>query len=452
LKEVEKTGLVSHHMWRLQRSRKGVTTVKRLVSLVGIVVLLVAMNVAANAEELVVMAGNWVESDLAKTQLIDEFMKETGIKVRLEGYPHREMLQVIEVQIGGGDTTPDVYWVDSPLTASYAVRGRLAPLGKYFPDAQERWTKAGIAAGSWQGELYSAPFETSTQVMFYNKDLFDLAGIEPPSADPDERWTWGQVVDAAQKIQAVANKDGVTKVWGLLLEQINRPYQLLPLPQSLGGGSGVSADGLKASGYLNNAEWKKAAKWYYDLFNTWKISPKGIGADQVFDQFLAGNAAMIVAGTWDIPKMEADAEFEWGLAAHPYFEEGEPVTPTGSWHLGVNPNTKQMDAAIEFIRFMTCREESIEKRFKSIGQLVPSDVMFQVIKNDSQYEVFPRNVYTMAAYELGNTAMVRPVTPGFLEWEDLVIKMFEDIRNGADPEKTLDQMASRIDRTLAKYR
>ena len=95
---------------------------------------------------------------------------------------------------------------------------------------------------------------------------------------------------------------------------------------------------------------------------------------------------------------------------------------------------------------------SPEKRFKSIGQLVPSDVMFQVIKNDSQYEVFPRNVYTMAAYELGNTAMVRPVTPGFLEWEDPVIKMFEDIRNGADPEKTLDQMASRIDRTLAKYR
>jgi len=449
---VEGTGLAHSHIRKIHRSKKEVKRLKKLIALVCAIVMFTAMSVAAYAEELVVMAGNWVETDLAKTELIEEFTKETGIKVRLEGYPHREMLQVIEVQIGGGDSTPDVYWVDSPLTASYAVRGRLAPLGQYFTDAQEQWTEAGIAAGSWQGELYSAPFETSTQVMFYNKDLFELAGVEPPSAEPDERWTWEQVVDAAQKIQQAANKDGVTKVWGLLLEQINRPYQLLPLPQSLGGGSGVSPDGLKASGYLNNAEWKKAASWYYDLFNTWKISPKGVGADQVFDQFLAGNAAMIVAGTWDIPKMETDAEFEWGLAAHPYFEGGEPVTPTGSWHLGVNPNTKQMDAAIKFLRFMTCRDESIERRFKTVGQLVPSDVMFDVINKDDQYKVFPRNVYTLAAYELGQTAMVRPVTPGFLEWEDLVIKMFEDIRNGADPEKTLDQMASRIDRTLAKYR
>lgn len=404
---------------------------------------------AASANELVVIAEVGVGKNFP--ELFERFTEETGIPVKLQLYPFRELFQAIEVQVASGGG-PDVIHVDSPLTASYAVRGYLLPLDDYIDVANSGWTEAGIAAGSWQGRLYSAPFETSTQVLFYNRDLFEQAGIEPPGVALSERWTWEQVVEAARKIQAQANPGPIVNKWGLLFEQISRPYQMLPLPQSLGGGSGVSPDGLSVRGYLNNEGWVEALTFYHDLFNTWNVSPKGVNPDQTFDMFVAGNVAMIVAGTWQLPAAEQGATFNWGMAPHPYFASGEPVTPTGSWHWGINANSQNVEAAVKFIEFMTLNEDVIEHRFKTVGQLVPHRKMMEIISNDPAYDVFPRNIYRIVADELSTTAQVRPVTPAYLEWEDIVNNTFEDVRNGADPKRALDAAVSRLDRLMARYR
>ncbi|HHV92961.1 MAG TPA: sugar ABC transporter substrate-binding protein [Firmicutes bacterium] len=381
--------------------------------------------------------------------LYDKFTEETGIKLNINAIPHREMIQAIEVMMRSGSSDVDIIHVDSPLTASYAVRGFLLPLDPYFDIENSGWTEAGIAAGSWDGKLYSAPFETSTQVMFYNKTLFDQAGLEYPPMDVEQRWTWEQVAEAAKKIKAATGK------WGLAWQQINRPYQLLPLPQSLGGGSGVGPDGLAVDGYLNNEAWVKAFQFYYDCFNTWEISPKGITVDEVWDNFTAGNIGMIVAGTWSIPSAEearASTGLDYGLAPHPYFEGGVPVTPTGSWHWGINAKSKNIEAAVKFIEFMTLREDIIDWRFKTGGQLVPHEAMFEIIKNDPNYQQFPLDIYHVAVYELANTAVVRPVTPGFVEWEDITIKAFEDIRNGTDPKTALDNAVRRLEPLMRRYK
>lgn len=423
---------------------------KRLLSALVISMLLTSLLVTtASANELVIIGGTGIEKNFS--DLFQRFTEETGIEIKLELYPFRELFQAIEVQLSSGGG-PDVIHVDSPLTASYAARGYLMPLDRYFNVATSGWTEAGIAAGSWQGRLYSAPFETSSQVLYYNRDLFDQAGIEPPPADTEQRWTWEQVVEAAQKIQAAVNQGPIVSKWGLLFEQISRPYQMLPLPQSLGGGSGVSPDGLSVNGYLNNEQWVEALTFYYNLFNTWNISPKGVTPDQTFDMFLAGNVAMIVGGTWQLPSTEQQAEFNWGMAPHPYFASGKPVTPTGSWHWGINANAKNVENAVRFIEFMTLNEDVIEHRFKTVGQLVPHRKMMEIIENDPSYRVFPRNIYHIVVEELRNTAEVRPVTPAYLEWEDIVDKTFEDVRNGADPKRALDTAVSRLERLMARYR
>ncbi len=74
---------------------------------------------------------------------------------------------------------------------------------------------------------------------------------------------------------------------------------MLPLPESAGGGNGVGPDGLTVQGYLPNG-WIRAAKFYYDLFNTWKGSPKGMTPAETQDLFRAGRVAMIIIGDWGL--------------------------------------------------------------------------------------------------------------------------------------------------------
>lgn len=62
------------------------------------------------------------------------------------------------------------------------------------------YTKAAQDAASFRGKLYSAPFASSSQVLFYNRALFKAAGVEPPTLDVQNRWTWERVVDAARKM------------------------------------------------------------------------------------------------------------------------------------------------------------------------------------------------------------------------------------------------------------
>jgi multiple sugar transport system substrate-binding protein len=68
-----------------------------------------------------------------------------------------------------------------PLVAGYGLRNWLLPLDDIFSDAEiEDWLDAAVEAGSYQGELLAAPVSTSTQLLFYNADLFEQAGITPP--------------------------------------------------------------------------------------------------------------------------------------------------------------------------------------------------------------------------------------------------------------------------------
>jgi ABC-type glycerol-3-phosphate transport system substrate-binding protein len=416
---------------------------------------------AVEKTEITFIGGTWrlergdLPGDFVATRAIERFEEANpDIKVKVETYPFRELFQLLEVKFSAGSDVPDIYDLDSPLNASYAVRGYSLPLDEYLTKEElERFYPAAVQAATWNGKIYSLPWETSTQVLFYNKALFRKVGIPEPPMDVAKRLTWEEVVEIAQKIQTAANEGKPTvEVWGFTFDQVSRLYQIQALPESAGGGSGAGPDGLTFTGYLNNEGWIKAMKFYYDLFNTWQISPKGVTPDETPLMFAGGKVAMFVGGTWNIPTFMNAKDLEWGMAPHPYFKGGEVMTPTGSWHLGINPRSKHVEQAVRFAKFLTS-DDLMRDWFKAIGQLVTNKVMIDVIKGDPAYGEFPYNIYReVVLYELENTARPRPLTPAYLEMEDLVNKALEDIRNGADPKETLDRYAMMLDRTAAKYR
>ncbi|RXZ82196.1 sugar ABC transporter substrate-binding protein [Paenibacillaceae bacterium] len=392
--------------------------------------------------------GNWETTGLM--DVIAGFEKENpGIKVKVESYPFRQLFETIEVKLGSKSKDYDVVTVDGPLVANYSVKGYLEPLETYIPasEYESKWIESSVKAGQYDGKLMAAPMNTSSQVLYYNKDIFTEKGITPPEFDIDKRWTWEQVVETAQKLTYDTNGDGQTDIFGFSFDQISRAYQLLALSESLGA-KVLDDKGITTTGFINSEASIEAGKFYYDLFNTWKISPR-LMPEESKEYFKSGKIAMFIGGTWDAGNFK-DANVNYGIAPHPYFEGKKAATPTGSWHLGVSKFSENKEAAAKFIRYLTMGEGA-ETWFNGNKDLPANIDILKKIESDKQFDEFPANVLRIATYEAQNTAVSRPLTPGYLDWETLYNQAYEDIKNGSDPQKALNDVANQMDRQLSKY-
>jgi ABC-type glycerol-3-phosphate transport system substrate-binding protein len=373
--------------------------------------------------------------------LMAEFEKRNPtIKLAVERMPFQQIFQALEVRLNARNADPDIYIVDSPLTASYASRGHLMELDSIID--RKRFAPSGLAAASYNGKIYSAPFGSSMQVLFYNKAMFNAAGIAPPSADPAARWTWEQVVEAGRKMAKPSEN-----IWGFTFEQQERPYQLLPLGQSLGG-TALSQDGFKATGFIDGPAFVEGFTFMQKMYTEAKISPPGqFDPTLTPELFGTGKCAMMVAGTFVFDTLKSKfPNLDFGVAPHPYFAKGKPVTPTGAWHFGVNPRTQQKAAATQFVTDML--SDDMNALWFKLRPYVPTlNAVW-----DREAASFGSDLWKIAKHDVQNTAIPRPATPGFREYEDILRVALRDIQSGAGVQAILTAAAQKIDREVAKYK
>ena len=370
-----------------------------------------------------------------------------NITVRVDKVSFREVFQQNQIRLGSASPEPDIVSVDAPVVASYGFRGWLLPLDDAFSQDQiDGWIDALYTSSIYNGQLLAPPIWNSAQVMYYNSDLLEAAGIAPPA--PDERWTWEAVTEAAQALATDADGDGVNDVWGLQFGQYNRIYQLQPIPQSLPTAV-LGEDGLTVEGVIDSDDWVKAFTWYSDLHNTLMVSPQGgISSGELFRNSQLG---LYVDGGWMINQfINNPTDFAWGVAPHPYWEGGEITVPGDSWHLGVNANTEHPEAAIEFVKYASSVEAG-RIWFDVWGVWPAHEIMLEELVNDPNNAEWPNQAFVVAAGEAPYVTP-RPLTVGYLEYEEITSDAFEDIRNGADVAETLSQAAGRIQREMDKYR
>lgn len=382
-------------------------------------------------------------------KVIEEFEKENpNIKVNLQLSPSTKLTETIEIKLASKAQDLDVISVDVPLTMGYSLKGYLEPLDALIgSDAKQKWIPSATEAGSYQGKLMAAPMNTSSVVLFYNKDLFQKAGIAFPSDQLDYRMTWENVLEVAKKLSKDTNGDNQNDVYGFSFDQVGKAYQLIALGQSKNA-KVLSDNGLTATGYTNSPEMVSAFQFYSDLFNKEKVSPK-IKREEALDYFISGKVAMFLASTQNMPRIK-DAGMNFGIAPHPYFAGGKIVTPTGSWHVGISKYSTKKEASAKFVKYLTLGKGS-QIWFDENGALPASLELLDQIDKDPKYKEFPNSIMKLAAREARETAAARPKTPGYLEWENNVNKAFEDIKNGSDPKKAFDDAATLIDSQLKKY-
>ena len=361
------------------------------------------------------------------------------ITVEYSQVPFDQYATTLQQRLSAKDDTIDVFAVDQPNLAQIAAQGFLEDLSALQAEAKDATSEAQYEINFYNEKMYALSIWNSTQMMFYNKDLLAAAGIEAPSVDPAERWTWEQTAEAGRAAQAAGAESG------LLLEQVEAYYQLQPLIESAGGGSGISgAEMLDVD--VTDDGWQKALSWYADSFES-GLSPRGVGGFQTSAVFTDQKVAFFVGGPWDVGGFAANATFDWGVAPQPYFEGGAEVTPTGSWSWGISTASKNKAAAQEFLEFAA---------LDPAGNLATTEATTIIPANtEAAAEYLPTleglagdhgtGVADLITYEVENTAVARPVSVGYVQFESLINKAFGDIRNGADPAERLEQAQAQIE-------
>lgn len=390
---------------------------------------------------------NFVGPELPSTfaGVIGAFEKANPtIKINYQSVPFDQLNSVLQQRLSAKDPSIDAYTADQSRVPALAARGFLLDLSDLKAQVQQNDLPTQVEASEYNGKLYSLPIWTSEQYLFYNKDALAKAGVADPSIDPTKRMTWDQVEADGKKVQS----SGGAK-WGLLWDQVDRYYQLQPLPESAGGGSGITGDKLLTPA-LTTPGWIKAMTWYRDT-NAEGLSPRGVAADQMAPTFAAGKSAFFIGGPWSITALVASKSLHWGIAPHPYFAGGKPYTPTDSWSWGVNPASRHQAAAKKFLQFASLTTQ---------GALATIDKVFIVPANKAAFEAYKqkldasggastRGAAELMQYELDHTAVHRPRSIGYTEFEDTMLKTFSDIRNGADPQARLKQAEDQLKRAWA---
>ena len=397
---------------------------------------------AAQGEDIVLNFLNVQSDDTYKKAIADFEAIHPGIKIREQKLPFDSLNAQVQARIGSGDTSIDLYDADPPRISALVKQGLLADLSEWKAEVDERLLPATIVPAVVDGKLYAIPRATSMVLMYYNKDLLEKAGVPLPSADPDKRLTWEEVVDGAKKAQAAGAK------WGIIPEQIDRYYQLQPLYESSGAGPGVVGEGLLTPA-VNEDKWVETTEWYANLFAD-GLAPRGVDSSQTAPLFLNGEAAYFVAGPWQFGGLLAQTAINWGIAPHPYFAGGKAVTPTDGWTIGVSPHSQHLKEAAEFALFVAENKDVALELAKTTLPPASKEAFPEYLASVSTAEQ-TKGWGKLLEYELTNTAVSRPKTAGYIAFEEILNKAFNDVRNGSDVREVLDGAQDQLTSVLARF-
>ncbi|MFE6042534.1 ABC transporter substrate-binding protein [Streptomyces sp. NPDC056452] len=289
------------------------------------------------------------------TPELKKFEKETGIKVKLEVVPWADLLKRILAATTSGQG-PDVLNIGNTWSASLQATGALLPWDDKNFEAiggRDRFIDSAVASAGKEGEPPAAvPLYSLAYALYYNKAMFAEAGITTPPA------TWDELVATGKKL----SKDGK---WGLGAEGANLSNNI---HQAFVLGQQHEADFFDASGKatFTSDGAVAAVKQYVDLMAKDKIIAPGnaeYAQNQSLTDFAKGKTAMVLwqaaATTFAAQGMKPE---DWGVAPVPV-ESGVPGTGknTNSMVAGINmavfKNTKNIDGAKKFVKFMTSDEE-----------------------------------------------------------------------------------------------
>lgn len=303
-----------------------------------------------------------------------------GYKVKIEYIPRSGSGGGYEDKVNAAITTntlPDIISLDGPNTAAFASSKVIAPLDDYLKDANMDDVLDSIKQqGTYDGKFYAFGFSESGVGVYYNKKMFQEAGIDLTTLPTlDKPWTWSEFQDISAKLKDKFNGPAIDIQLANADEMLT--YAYTPFIWS-NGGDIVNEDGTKAEGYFNAKKSVEGLQFIQDLVK------KGYTTNTpVKKGFETGKYPMLLSGSWTMADLAANyKDIDYGILPYPVSDTTKKlVSPTGSWELAMSSSTKKKDAAAAFIVYATNTESS---KIMSLGnQVLPiRKSTAELIKND----------------------------------------------------------------------
>ena len=389
--------------------------------------------------------GTSLENDKEVLQpLLDKFEEESGIKVDLEVIGWNDLQTRIQTAVTSGQA-PDVVNIGNTWATSLQATGAFLPYGDAEMDAiggADKFVKTALDTGGAKGEtVTSVPLYGLAYGLYYNKQMFADAGLTAPT-------TWEEMVTAAKKL-TTGDVNGITLAAGSYTE--NAHFAFINSAQN--GAALFDDDGqptFTSDGVVTGI------KRYLDLMQTDKVADVGNaqydnGTKSVSD-FANKKAAMVINqnnadNSIAAAGMTSD---EYGVVPFPAPADGDKIASfIAGINLSIFKNTKNKDAALEFVKFMTSEEtqNAVGKPFASLPVL--EGVAPSFTDNAEEAATF-QEIYSTMAQPL-------PLVPAEDQFESTVGKamneMFATIATGgtvseADIKKALQTAQDQVIATM----
>ena len=327
-----------------------------LVILLAAALLLATCSaLAENDEKVTLEYYSWGDEEAYMTTIVDAFnASQDKINVHLNYIygDHAYEDKIVMMLAGGADF--DLFGAQNMKDyISRRNNGYLADLADAIKDSGIDLSMYGAGfteVADEEGHYYGLPYRYSAHALFYNKKIFDEAGLPYPN-----QMTWEEYCDLAKQLTLV-REDGTQQWGGFLATWMGEPYGAVQL------GSSVLDDDTEPLKY-----WLNMMNRMYNVDKS-HMSWEEItttSADWLLT-FLGGNVAMLPNGEWTIGNAKSEIaknpdvvrNFEMGVTYLPYPEGGTPGVTVGGANtfVMINKQSKHFEEAFEFIKYLTGEE------------------------------------------------------------------------------------------------
>ncbi len=355
----------------------------------------------------------------ALNHIIDEFnSSNSGVTVEAKYVPFADFKKQLSIGASASEL-PDLVILDNPDHASYAAMGIFADLTGRFDVST--YYDGPVNSCTLDGKLYGVPFGSNDLVLFYNKDMLETAGCEVPA-------TWDDLLATAK----ACTTDNVSGFAHCALQNEEGTFNFLPWMWSTG-----------ASSYEINSEGGiKALKFVKDMVDSGAMTKEAINWTQgdTMHQFIAGNLAMMINGTWQIPTMREDApDVNWGVAPIPI--DAQPVSGLGGENYAVIAGGNE-DGAIKFLEYAVSGDTCLYM-MQQMGYISSDSTIAEgQFEGDEVYQVFVDQM---------QYAQARGPLPEWPEISDAISLAFNKVITGdSEPEQAAEEAQATIDKIMGQ--
>ena len=405
----------------------------RKVMLIAVLLALTFALLPASQAQDAVTVRYWHTMSDPETAKLEELIAafeeaNPGIDIEATRYAYDDFKEALLTSLAGGEP-PDVARLDIVWVPEFAEMGALAPMDELLEDFDtlaEGFFPGPLQTTYWNGHYWGLPLNTNTQVLLYNREQFEEAGLEPPA-------TVEEFVEAACALSSGEERYGYA---------MGGTYFWAPAPLFYTlGGSITDPEVTTATGYLNSEASVAAFQTLVDLYNDGCLSPNLLGGGiGTAEGHATGLYSMIVDGPWMVDIYKNDyPDFEVNFAPIPAGPDGATSSVVGGEDVVLFADSPNPEAALTWIRYLISEEYQLE--MAKVG-VIPT------LNSLVGHEELPE--YFGVFMEQLETAQARTPSPHWSEMDNIINNAFQFMLRGEKTvQQALDDAAAEIDALLA---